>query len=366
MMAIILASLLAAGVQDGDVDRILLRFQQRREKVRSEAEYRRLLSDARLELEQFLKDYPRHPDAARASYQIAETYLSARDFDRGVDRLEAYLRDYPSGGDAAAARFALAEIALEREKDAEARAGFDDFVKHHPTDERVLYARLYTAVTYQNEGRYDDAIATLRAAREEFKGRKESWGALMQMAVVYHVQEKNAEARKTLEEIIRDCPDRDPVEVARRHLAEYLKIGRDAPGFAEKDADGRELSNDRLKGKVVVVYFFDPVAPTSQQEAQFLRRAREDAAAAGSAADLDIVGVSIGADRKEVAMYKAQVKADWTLLFDGKGIDGRIARAFDVRGLPALSLIDRKGKLRFYNIAGRDFRNSVAKLLQEK
>jgi TolA-binding protein/peroxiredoxin len=366
MTAVILASLLCAGLQDGDLDRILLRFQQRREKVRSEAEYKRLLSDSRLELSQFLKDNPKHKDAARACYQIAETYLSGGDMDLGVQRLEGYLKDYPSGEDAAAARFALAEILLEKEKDPEARARFDEFAKLHPADERVLFARLYTAVTYQNEGKYDDAVATLRAARQDFKARKESWGALMQLAVVYHVQEKNAEARKTLEEIIRDCPEREPVEIARRHLAEYLKIGQDAPGLAEKDAEGRDLSSDKLKGKVVVVYFFEPAAPNSQPEGDFIRRAREEAVAAGRAADLEIVGVSIGADRKEIAMYKAQVKADWTLLFDGKGIDGRAARSFDVRGLPALSLIDRKGKLRFYNIAGRDFRNSIAKLLQEK
>ncbi len=366
MIAVILASLLCVGLQDGEVDRILLRFQQRREKVRSEAEYKRLLSDSRLELEQFLKDNPKHKDAARACFQIAETYLSGRDIDQGVQRLEGYLKDYPAGEDAAGARFAIAEILLEKEKDAEARTRFDEFVKLHPADERVLYARLYTAVTYQNEGKYDDAVATLRSARQDFKARKESWGALMQLAVVYHVQEKNAEARKTLEEIIRDCADREPVEIARRHLSEYLKVGKDAPGFAEKDGDGRDLSNDRLKGKVVVVYFFEPAAQNSMQEAEFLRRAREDAVAAGKAADLEIIGVSVGSDRKEIPMYKAQVKAEWTLLFDGKGVDGRTARAFDVRGLPALSLIDRSGKIRFYNIAGRDFRNSVAKLLQEK
>src|SRR5215203_1679187 len=121
MIALILASLVCAGPQDGEVDRILLRFQQRREKVRSEAEYRRLLSDSRLELEQFLKDNPKHKDAARASFQVAETYLSVREVDRGFERLEAYLKDYPAGEDAPGARFALAEILLEKEKDAEAR-----------------------------------------------------------------------------------------------------------------------------------------------------------------------------------------------------------------------------------------------------
>jgi hypothetical protein len=29
-------------------------------------------------------------------------------------------------------------------------------------------------------------------------------------------------------------------------------------------------------------------------------------------------------------------------------------------------VIDRKGRNRFYNIAGRDFRNAIAKLIEEK
>jgi TolA-binding protein/peroxiredoxin len=353
-------------VQDGEVDRILVRFQQRRQNVRSEAEYRRLLADSRTELEQFLKDNPKHKDAPRAAFQIAETYLSAQDRDRGLEKLQGYLRDYPTGEDAPAARFALAEILLEQEKDGEARAQFEEFVKLHPDDERALIARLYIAVTWQNQGRYDEAAALLRSARQDYKTRKESWGAMMQLAIVLHVQEKNAEAKKTLEQIINECPDREPVEIARRHLGEYMKAGQDAPLFADKDIDGRDTEIAKLKGKVVVVYFFDPAAPAAVPEAAFLRRAREEAAKAGKGDDLQIIGISIGTERKEIPLYKAQAKADWSLIFDGKGIDGRFARLFDVRGLPSMTVIDRKGKIRFYNIAGRDFRNCIAKLLEEK
>lgn len=366
MIVLLLLSAFLAPAQDGEVDRILVRFQQRREKVRSEAEYRRLLADSRTELETFLKDNPRHKDAPRAAYQIAETYLSAQDFDKGLERLQAYLKDYPTGADAAAARFAMAEIYVEREKDAEARGVFEEFVKLHPNDERLVYARLYTAVTYQNEGKYEQAAEVLRNAYQDYKNRKEAWGALMQLAVVLHVQEKNAEAKKTLEEIIKDCPDREPVEIARRHLGEYLKCGQDAPPFADKDIEGRDTSVDKLRGKVVVIYFFDPAAQAAYPEAAFLRRAREDAVKAGKGDDLQIIGISIGADRKEIPLYKANAKADWILVHDGKGIDGKLPRLFDVRALPSLTVIDRKGKIRFYNIAGRDFRNSVAKLLEEK
>jgi TolA-binding protein/peroxiredoxin len=364
MIAVLVTMLLS--LQDGELDRIMVRFQQRREKVRSEAEFKRLLADARLELEQFLKENPKHKDAPRAAFQIAETYLSGQDYDRAAERLQAYLKDYPTGADAPSARFATAEIQLEKEKDAEARASFEEFAKLHPGDERAIFARLYTAVTLQNEKRYDEAAAVLKAAREEFKTRKESWGAMMQLAIVYHVQEKNAEARRTLEEIVRDCPEKEPVEIARRHLGEYLKVGQDAPGFAEKDIEGRDTSLEKLRGKVVVVYFFEPSVAGSFTEAGFLKRAREEAARAGRSEELQIVGVSIGTDRKDMAVYKAGARADWPLFFDGRGIDGKFARLYDVRGLPSLTAIDRKGKIRFYNIAGRDLRNSIAKLLEEK
>jgi len=240
-MIVLLAALLLLP-QDGELDRIVARFQQRREKARSEGEFRRLLADARLELEQFIKENPKHKDLPRAAFQIAETYLAGQDLDRASEKLQAYLRDYPTGSDAPSARFALAEVLLEKEKDAEARAAFEEFAKLYPTDDRAIFARLYAAITLQNEKRYDESIDLLRKAREDFKDRKESWGAMMQLAIVYHVQEKNAEARRTLEEIIRDCPDKEPVEIARRHLNEYLKLGQDAPGFAEKDIEGRDTS----------------------------------------------------------------------------------------------------------------------------
>ena len=360
MVSILLTALLCVPAQDGELDRILVRFQQRREKARSEAEFRRLLADARVEIEKFLRDNPKHKDAPRAAFQVAETYLSAQDYDPAAEKLRAYLRDYPQGEDAASARFALAEILNEKEKDAEARAAFEEFAKLYPADDRTMFAKMLISITLENERRYDEAAAVLKAVREEYRTRKESWGAMMQLAIVYHLQEKNADARRTLEEIVRDCPDKEPVEIARRHLVEYLKVGQDAPGLPEKDLESK------LRGKVVVVYFFDPGLTTAMTEAAFLRKSREEAAAAGRADDLQIIGISIGTERKDMGIYKTEARADWNLVFDGRGIDGKFARLYDIRGLPALTVIDRKGKIRFYNVAGRDFRNCVSKLLEEK
>jgi TolA-binding protein len=371
MVALALALLVQGGLsgwrpgtlaQDGEVDRILLRFNQRRDKAATLQEFRRVLADTRSELERFLRENPRHRDAGRAAFHAAESYLSAQELDTGVEKLRAFVKEFPGSEHVATARFAVGEALLQKEDDAGARAAFEEFLAHHAKDERALYARAYVATTHQNEKRYDRAEAALLEVRKEFKDRKESWGAAMQLAVVYHLQGKNAESRRLLEDVIRDCPDREATDVARRHLSQFLKLDQPAPAFSEKDVAGGDFILERHRGKVVVLYFFDPTLAPAGSEAGFLRRARD----AFKPDEVQILGVSVSPDRKDLALYKTELRVDWPLHFDAQGLDGRIARLYDVRGLPHLVVIDRKGLVRYFNIAGRDLRHAVAKLLEEK
>jgi TolA-binding protein/peroxiredoxin len=352
--------------QDSEVDRIMLRFRQRASQAKSEELFKKIVLEARADLERFLREKPQDRDAHRAAWHIVESYLIVQEPKQepkdALEKLESFLRDYPSSEFAAQARFARADQKLQQEDDAGARAAFEEFLKLHPKDERALLARMGVGVTLQNERRYDEAAAILGAVRTEEKGRPEAWGATMQLAVLRHVQGQGPEARAALEEIIRSCPDREAVEVARRHLAQYLKVGQDAPPFAERDLTGGEFSLDRSKGKVVVLYFFDTGLTTAVSEAAFLKRVRKSF----KADDVQILGVSVNAERRDLSWFLTEAKVDWPIHFDGKGYEGRLARLYEVRMVPALSVIDRKGHLRFFNVAGRDLRNALAKLLEEK
>jgi len=306
ILRIFLLTILVAP-QDGEVDRILLRFNQRREKIQGGAEFRRLLDETRTDLERFLRENPRHKDAARASYHVAESLLPLGQFDEALKRLNALLKEHPESEFAASARFAIGEALLQKEDDAGARAAFEEFARVHPKDERALYARIYAAVTHQNENRYDPAAELLQAVRRDFKDRPESWSAVMQLAIVRHVQEKNADARRALEEVIRDCPDRDAAQAARRHLAEYLKVGQEPPAFREKDLSGAETALEPLRGRVVVLYFFDSSVTTAVGEAAFLRKVRE----AFKPEDLQVLGVSLDLDRKDLVLFRDVHKVSW-------------------------------------------------------
>lgn len=355
-------AILLLSPQESDVDRIMLRFKQRSTQVRTDEQFRQLLAQTRGELERFLKEKPKDKEAHRAAWHVAESWLTESNADKALERVDAFLKDYPSSEHVPSARFARADLLLQREDDAGARAAFEEFSKLHPKDERAFFARLGVAVTLQNERKYEEAAAILKAARDEHKDRRESWGALMQLAVVRHVQEKDAEARAALEEIIRACPDREPVDIARRHLAEYLKVGQPAPPFAERDLKGADFSLEKARGKVVVLYFFDPGLSTAVSEAAFLKRVRQ----AFKPEDLQILGVAVNLDRKDLGPFAAEMQVDWPIHFDGKGYEGKLARLYDARLLPALTVIDRKGRIRFFNVAHRDLRHGVAKLLEEK
>jgi TolA-binding protein len=361
-MILALMGLFAGGLQDGDLDRILLRHRQKLEKARTPPERRGVDDETRAELEVFLKNHPRHPDAGRAAWLRATSWLASEDLDRGIAELNAFLKeraDSPFAGDA---RMALAEALLRKEDWAGARSACAPLAGGDAKDGRRLHALLLTAVAWQSEGEIDRAATLLREARDGHRERPESWGALLQLAVCLHSAERNAEARRVLEEVIAGCPNPDAVDAARKHLSAYLRLGTEAPAIAGRDLAGTNVASPFGGGRVAVAYFFDSTLTTAVTEQGFLGRLRSEQ----KGPDLLVVGISVDRDRRDPLRFKDEFGISWPLLFDGKGYDGEAARAYDVRLLPSLWVADRKGRLRFHNLAGADLRRAVAKLLQEK
>lgn len=347
-------------VQDGEIDRLLSAHEQRMRAARTPGEARRVLADTREKLDAFVKSHPKHADVPRAAWHAAESLLAAGELEPAVERLRALLREHPDSTSSAHARFAMAEALLDKEDWAGARAAAAEFLKRHAKDERAFFARALSASSYAAEGDYDRAVETLRAAREEHKERPESWGALLQAAVYRHAQGRHDEARRALDEVIQGSPDPETKDVARLHVSAYVKVGEPRPPFSGKDLSGKDVGPDALAGKVAVLYFFDSTLAPAVAELRALKKIRE------SAGDLAVLGISLDAEKKDVVAFSSQERPDWPLLFDGKGFDGAAARAYDVRRLPALWVLDRKGRLRYYNLAGTDLRRAIAGLIQEK
>lgn len=346
--------------QDGEVDRVLAGHDQKMRAARTPGDARRALAETRERLDAFIKAHPKHPDVPRAAWHAAEAQLASGELDPALDRLRGLVREHPDAPTTSNARFAIAEALLDKQDWAGARAAAAEFLAKHGKDDRVFFAEALTASAFAAEGNYDEAVARLRAARETHKARPESWGALLQVAVFRHAQGKNEDARKALDEVIQTCPDRDTQDVARLHLSAYLKLGTPRPAFSGKDLQGKDVGVEALAGKVAVVWFFDSTFESAVAELRALRKIRE------ASPDVAVVGVSMDLEKKDVVAFSSQERPEWPLLHDGKGYDGGAAKAYDVRRVPAMWVVDRQGKLRYYNLAGPDLRRAISGLLQEK
>jgi len=115
------------------------------------------------------------------------------------------------------------------------------------------------------------------------------------------------------------------------------KIGEAPPGISCNDVNGEYISLDRLKGNVVVVYFWSSSCcgdRLKQHESWFdLNRHK----------GLSMLAVNVGGDENSVRLFARNNGLTFTMLTDEHGL---ISRQYGVAGFPTAFIIDRNGVIR--------------------
>ena len=100
-----------------------------------------------------------------ATFRVAQTLQSQGRFDRAIEAYRAYLAKFPDGPSSAnaqrailAAELQIAAEALSREKFAEARAAWAGFVARNPLDARVPQVLYDSAESLASEKKWDEAV----------------------------------------------------------------------------------------------------------------------------------------------------------------------------------------------------------------
>jgi peroxiredoxin/TolA-binding protein len=346
--------------QDPELDRILHQWGEKSQRAMSEEEYLQAARTAREALEKHLQKSP--PDPGRVEFHLAQMHVHLQELDKAVERLDILVTTRPSHARVPDARLMAAELTMQRERDADARARIERWIRDYPNDERVFQARLYLAILDIYGRKYDTAAAALEQLRTDYRGKFPEWSAAMQLVICHHLAQESDKARRVLEEIIEKCPERSFVDSAKRLLEEYVHLGKELPSDPTTDITGATFDLSSFRGKVVVLYFYSTAIPLCDAEVHFLKQAHEQF----QGKEFSIVGISIDKGREKFEQWKTIKGIPWPVYLDGNGLQGTIARQYSVRGLPALWVLDRKGRARFYNISGRDLRIAIDTLLQEK
>jgi len=128
-----------------------------------------------------------------------------------------------------------------------------------------------------------------------------------------------------------DPPEAPPLE---------LTPGLEAPVFGGRTIEDKDFSLKDLRGSLVLIDFWASTCPPCERAVIPLRRIAEQ-----SAGKLQIVGVSLDADRKSFEAFAYNHHLPGIQLFDGAAGHGPISRLYGVpdTGIPHYVLIDRDG-----------------------
>jgi len=145
-----------------------------------------------------------------------------------------------------------------------------------------------------------------------------------------------------------------------------VKPRQTAPDMVLKDLDGQTVSLARLKGKVVVVNFWATWCPPCRREFPSMEHLRVKF----NKQPLVILAVNEGEKPEVIESFISQldVVPGFPILLD---LEGDAMAFWTVRGLPTTFILDKRGRIAYRAIGGREFDhpdiiNKLTLLVHEK
>ncbi len=139
-----------------------------------------------------------------------------------------------------------------------------------------------------------------------------------------------------------------------------------APDMVLKDLDDKTVNLAALKGKVVLVNFWATWCPPCRHEFPSMERLR----LAFDKKPLVILAVNQGENAEVIESFTSQLELapKFPILLD---LEGEAMAYWTVRGLPTTYILDKRGRIAYRAIGGREFDapvivTALAKLMREK
>ena len=134
----------------------------------------------------------------------------------------------------------------------------------------------------------------------------------------------------------------------------------DAPNFILEDMDEYEYDFSEYRGKVVLLNFWASWCPPCRREMpsmeRLYRKYQEN--------DFTVVAINQMEDEDKIFAFTGALETQLTfnILLDTQST---VSQDYDVRGLPTTYLIDKKGRIRYRAVGGREFDHpKVEKIIQ--
>ncbi|MDE2221318.1 MAG: TlpA family protein disulfide reductase [Gammaproteobacteria bacterium] len=119
-----------------------------------------------------------------------------------------------------------------------------------------------------------------------------------------------------------------------------LRAGAPAPDFQLGSNDGKQVSLDSFKGKVVLVNFWASWCGPCRKEMPILEQLNREYHNRGVA----LLGVNVEPDSAAASDWLKATPVSFPILFD---VDSKVSKLYQVEGMPNTVILDRKGNVRY-------------------
>ncbi len=257
-----------------------------------------------------------------------------RMFDQIAAKLELFRSTYPKTPEALDATFQLGAMKSGMQQWSQAETYLEEFLAGADTKDRekLAYAHYYLAEAYKHSGKYDKTEGEYKIILRDFSNVNQRLTSYVQTSLA-------------------------GLDAERK-----LAIGGEPIHFDVKSISGQKLSPAAYKGKVLLIDFWATWCGPCVAEMPNVKSVYAKYHGQG----FEIVGISLDQSRDKLDLYLEKQDIKWPQYFDGKYWNNDIAVSYGVKSIPATFLVDKKGKIRYKSLRGKQLETAVAQLLAEK
>lgn len=249
-------------------------------------------------------------------------------------KLTDFMKEYPDSPEAQDAEFQLGVLFANTDQPKRAVVHLKSYIDSKPDvdENKVAYAHFSLAEAYKSSGNFDQAKEQYRYLLNNFSDANPKMLAM---------------ARSNL----------DDMDVIKQ-----LAVGGEPIPFSVKDLDGKPLSIEKFKGKVVLLDFWATWCKPCLAEMPNVKRIYDMYQKEG----FEIIGISLDSNRSALENYIKRNDIEWPQFFDGAAWNNEVAQKYKVRSIPSTFLVDRSGKIRYKSLRGSQLARAVEQLLKEE
>jgi hypothetical protein len=143
-----------------------------------------------------------------------------------------------------------------------------------------------------------------------------------------------------------------------------LSLGAPLLGFQVNDVEGKAVSLDNYRDKVLYLHFWGLWSQPSRADALAIATVHRQWQARG----FDVLSVALddAEERVPLLQFVQQNSLNWRHIHDGQGWNSPLAKAYNVRSIPFSILLDKRGHIIAMNVRGDELDAALRQALDTK